>query len=624
MQNTIKLSIISVALLSSLQAQEVALAPLEVSASLGTNVEQKDLTDSMTIITKEQIDEARVTNLADALNRLGGISMTQNGGAGKATSMFVRGMDTKRLLVLIDGVRYNNPTAIGAAAEFSQIMLYNVEQIEIIKGAQSGVWGSDASGGVINIITSSAQKGLHGVANVEGGSFATKVASLQASYATEDFDILIGGSYYDTDGFSVAEPKQGDADYGKRGDELGLEKDSYLNQSLNAKLGYNFTKDDRLQASVQTIDSTVNYDSGAGASNDSPIPNTVLTNRFYTLDFKHKGSMNDISINYNLSTFDRVVTYVDYYTSAAATSNYKGSVSEFKADDKISYMKNAFLRVGASYQKFEQEEITANTTKNFSAISAFLTNYNKFTQDTILTESIRYDKYDNLDDAFTGKIGAKQFVHNDIYISANVGTGFNAPTLGQLYGQWGANPDLKPETSLTSDITLGNDTLWITGFYNEITDLIEYVYDPVTFAGGYEQIAGKSKFKGVELGYKDYFLDALGINATYTYVKTEDTDGKELARRPKHQVDASMIYYINDSVDVGLNAQYIGERYDGADTSGAQTGKYTIANFVANYKLNDTLAFYGKIDNLTDKYYQIVDGYATAERSYYLGLNAKY
>jgi len=115
MQKTIQLSLISVALLSSLNANEVTLKSIEVTSSLGTSIDKQDLTDSMTIITKEQINEARVTNLADALNRLGGISMTQNGGPGKATSMFVRGMDTKRLLVLIDGVRYNNPASIGAA-----------------------------------------------------------------------------------------------------------------------------------------------------------------------------------------------------------------------------------------------------------------------------------------------------------------------------------------------------------------------------------------------------------------------------------------------------------------------------------------------------------------------------
>lgn len=629
MKNTIKLSLISAAFLSSLYAQDAqnqyTLETISVTAAQGTTLEKKDVTDSVTIITKEALKESRVTNLAEALNKLGGISMTQSGGAGSSTSMYVRGMDTKRLLVLIDGVRYNNPTAIGAAASFSQIMLYNVEQIEIIKGAQSGVWGSDASGGVINVVTSKASQGLGGFVNAEYGSFGRKTVSLGASYATEDYDILLSGSYFDNDGFSAVEPNRASADYGKRGDDLGYEKDAYRNNSLNVKLGYNFTKNDRVEMSVQTIKSELDYDSsaydatvGGYVPTDDTLPNSELTSSFHNFSYSHKDSLNDIKLQYNLSTFDRT------YVTAYGEDKYEGSVNEVKLDDKISYMQNSFLRVGASYQKFAQVEITADTDKSYSATSAFVTNYNKLelleNLNTIITESVRYDKYDEFDNSLTAKLGLKQFVSKEYFVSLNVGTGFNAPTLSQLYGQYGANPDLKPENSLTTDITVGNNTFWVTGFYNVIEDLIEY--DMTTYA--YVQAEGESKFKGVELGYQDYYFDALGFNATYTYVKTENADGKELARRPKMQVDANIVYYMNEELDFGLNAQYIGERYNDANQEGAQTGKYTVANFVTNYKLNRYLGVYGKINNITDEYYQVVDGYATAERSYYLGLNAKY
>ena len=631
MSNVIKLSLISVALLSSLHAQnQYTLDSISVTASQGTTLNKKDVTDSVTIITKEAIEESRVTTLDEALNKLGGISMTQNGGVGKSSSMYLRGMSSKRILVLIDGVRYNNPTAIGAAANFSQIMLSNVEQIEIIKGAQSGVWGSDASGGVINIITSSAKKGLHGTVNLEYGSFNTLNTSLQASYATEQYDVLIGGSFYNTDGFSAAEPTKSEANYGKRGNELNLEEDGYQNISLNMKLGFNITSDDRLQASVQTIGSDNDFDSGGGETKDSTIPNQELTNRFYNLSYSHKDSLNDLAINYNLSTFDRTFELENYYSPGTIdTYEYKGSVNELKIDDKISYMQDSFARVGGSYQKFEQEDITANTDEDFSAISAFLTSYNKVelfsNLNTIITESLRYDKYDDFDNSFTGKLGIKQFIHQDYYLSLNGGTGYNAPTLGQLYGAFGANPNLKPETSKTFDVTLGNDTVWITGFYNEIEDLIEYVItDYTTYAGGYAQVEGKSRLKGIEVGYEDFFFNSLGVNAMYTYLKTEDADGKALARRPKNQLDMSATYYVSDNFDLGINAQYIGERFDRVDNQGAQTGKYTVSNFVTNYKATEIINVYAKINNITDKYYQTVDGYATAERSFYIGLNASY
>jgi vitamin B12 transporter len=347
------------------------------------------------------------------------------------------------------------------------------------------------------------------------------------------------------------------------------------------------------------------------------IPQQTLFNRFYSVSYKHKDNVNDIKIQYNQSIFDRdiVGVYGQY--------KYFGSVKETKVDDKISYMQNSFLRVGASYQKFEQKDITPNKDKGYEAISAFATNYNKLNLisnfDTIVTESIRYDKYTAFDNAFTGKVGIKQFLKHNFYISINGGTGYNAPTLGQLYGQFGANPNLKPEKSLTGDITLGNDTIWITGFYNEIKDLIDYQYP-----AGYVQTSGKSKIKGYEIGYEDYFANVLGVKALYTYLRTEDADGKSLARRPINQLDTTATYYVSDTVDVGINAQYIGTRYDKAGNEGAQTGKYIVANFVTNIEVNPKVNVYAKIDNITDKYYQTVDGYATAGRSLFIGLNAKY
>ncbi|MDF1878003.1 TonB-dependent receptor, partial [Sulfurimonas sp. SAG-AH-194-L11] len=280
-------------------------------------------------------------------------------------------------------------------------------------------------------------------------------------------------------------------------------------------------------------------------------------------------------------------------------------------------------------QKFEDEEIVASEKKSYNAISAFVTNYNKFELfsgvKTILTESLRFDSYDNFDDALTGKLGLKQFVSKDYYVSMNVGTGYNVPSSYQLYNATYGDVNLKPEKSFTSDITVGNDTIWLTGFYNEITDLIDFV--GVWPNSGYEQISGRTKLKGVEVGYEDYFFDSLGVNAMYTYLETEDANGKELDRRPKNQLDARVTYYVDDNWDLGVSAQYIGERFDGDYTGltrGAETGKYTVANFVSNLKVNKSVTVYGKIDNITDVYYQTVDGYATAGRSLYFGLNAKY
>ncbi len=605
-----------VALVSSLQAaNQYTLESISVTAAQDTELKKEDVPDSVTVITKEAIEEARVTTLAEALYKLGNIAMANNGGPGRTTSMFMRGMSTQRTLVLIDGTRYNNVTSSNGA-NYAQLMLDNVEQIEIIKGAQSGIWGADASAGVINIVTSKAKKGLHATANVEYGSFDTKTTSLQASYATDSFDVVVGGSYYNTDGFSAYEPTKTDPDYGKRYDELGLEKDQYENKSLNAKLGYNVTEKDRVEASVQSINGYVMFDgSGADKTNNdldyygNPYY-TYSQDRFYRLAYTHSGTINHINLQYSLSTFDR-----------SGNGDFTGSVHEVKLDDRVTYAENAFLRVGASYQQFKNDKANVAINKEYDATSAFVTNYNHFTGfSTILTESIRYDKYSDFDNSLTGKVGLKQYITAALYASANAGTGYNIPSSFQLYDATYGNINLEPEKTQTYDVTFGTESFWITGFYNKINNLIDF--DLTTYS--YTNIKGTSVLKGVEIGYKDYFADTLGITANYTYLNAKDADGKDLARRPKDQLDASVVYYATENFDIGLNGQYIGERYDSSDRQGAQTGKYVLVNFVTNVKVNDYVSVYGKVDNITDRYYQTVDGYATAGRSLYLGLNARY
>lgn len=613
MTKKITVSLLSILLLSNVYAAPIELDEVTVAAANRTEQNIKDLTESVTVISAQELEESRIITLSEALNRLGNIAMTSNGGPGQLNSIFVRGFDSKRVLVLVDGIRYNDITGL-SGAQFSQIMLNDVERIEIIKGAQSGIWGADASAGVINIVTKKGKKGTQATANVEYGSFATKQTSAQILHKTDSYDFSFGASRYDTHGFSAAEPKSTSADYGKRGNTLGWENDAYVNKTYNAKAAYNLTENDRVEASFRYIDSYIEYDNGAGLdAPNGPFTVNDIDNYFYSAAYKHKDKLNDLALQYSLSRFKR-----------SQWGGYSGDVEEIALQDKIAYAKDSFARVGASYQCYQQQKSGgSDLDKKYNAKSAYATNYNKFLLleelgSTIFTQSLRFDDYSTFDNTTTGKLGLKQFVHeNDIYLSSNYGTGYNIPTLAQLYGLWGANPDLQPETTKTLDITLGNDIFTLTYFHNKVKDLIQW-------DTGYQNLTGTSILKGAELGYKDDFFDLLSLGVNYTYLDTKTADGNALARRPKHQLDGNVFYYITEALNIGLSGQYIGTRYDGDDNSGAQTGKYALFNTVVNYTINDNFTLYGKIDNITDKYYQVVDGYATAERSYYAGLTAKF
>ena len=624
-KKTIILSLLSSLLLSNVYANTIELEEITVEAANRTGQNIKDLTESVQIITEQEIEESRVSTLSEALSRLGNIAMSANGGPGQPTSMLVRGFDSKRVLVLIDGARINDVTGLNGA-QFEHISLDNVAQIEIIKGAQSGIWGADASAGVINIVTKKAKEGTHASTTLEYGSFATKRASAQVTHKQGNLDIALGASRYDTHGISAAEPTHTNPNYGERWDDLGWEDDAYVNKTYNLKLGYDITENDRVEASFRYVDAYTEYDAAAGVDADNyadpfgfgvfPYFNEI-NNYFYTAAYKHKNEVNDITLQYNYSKFKR-----------SQYDGYQGKVEEISLQDKIDYAQDSFLRVGGSYQRFEQEQSAgANLNKKYNDKALYLSNYNKFSLlegfgNTIFTQALRFDNYSEMDNKTTGKVGFKQFLHNDIYLSSNYGTAYNIPTLYQLYDGFAGNPNLTPETTKSFEVSIGNDELILTYFYNKIDDLIDYV--PVGFSGDFQNIEGTSHIKGVEASYNDYFFDTFSLNLNYTYLDAKDSDGNFLARRPKHQVDGNIYYYFNDSLSIALLGQYIGERYDRINRQGAQTGRYTLFHTVINYTLNKNFTFYLKVDNLTDKYYQVVDGYATAERSYYAGLTAKF
>lgn len=600
MSNTIKLSLISVALLSSLQAKDVTeLGSITVTSATKTSQSIKDITSNVNVITSEEIEEKHYTTVAEALSSISGINFTSNGGLGKSTSVQVRGFDSKRVLVLIDGVRYNDITGM-SGAPFEHLMIGDIEQIEVVKGAQSGVWGADATAGVINIITKSAKKGAHASTNVEYGSFNTKKYGALASYKSDNYYVKLSSQRVESDSFSAQAPRGEDLD--------SFEKDGYTNTTSNIKLGFNITETNKIDISHTIIDADNNYD----GFNDPDAQKTSTTNDTFTsINFNHIDSFNELDVYANKSLFDR-----EYSTG----SKYDGEVYEYGLKSNISYGEKDFLVWGADYKTFEHKN---DLNKKYTNKAVFLTNSNNF-DGTIITESLRSDTYDKFENKITGKLGIKHLVKSidGLSASANYGTAYNVPTLFNLYapaGDWGpvGNEDLTPESTSSYDISIKYKVIKITYFNSDIENMIDW-------GDGYENILGTSTIKGYEIEYNDEMTKDLFINANYTYLDAKDKDEIALARRTKDSANLSLDYYGIKDLHLGVSAQYIGERYDDADEQGQQTGKYTVVNFVTSYEVNNNFSIYAKVDNVFDKYYQVVDGYATAPLSGYAGIKAKF
>jgi len=198
--------LLSALLASSLTAATVNLDKITISTPTKSSQSFQNTTANVDIITAEEIQERGFKTVSDALKTHAGIAFNRNGGLGKSTSIMMRGFATKRVLVLVDGVRYNDPASI-SGANLQHILMSNVQRIEIVKGAQSGIWGADASAGVINIITKKAEKeGLSASLLAEYGSYNTQTYGLNASYKQDAFDIALGLERLSTDGFSAKVP----------------------------------------------------------------------------------------------------------------------------------------------------------------------------------------------------------------------------------------------------------------------------------------------------------------------------------------------------------------------------------------------------------------------------------
>lgn len=609
MTNKIKLSLIASLLTTSVAIANEDLGTITVSSATKSKQSIKDVTSNVDVITSVELEEKHITNVSDALNLVSGISFTSNGGLGSTTSVRVRGFDSKRVLVLIDGVRYNDLTGL-SGAPFEHLMATDIAKIEIIKGAQSGIWGADASAGVINIITKTAKKGLHGEINAEVGSFHTKKYGAVASYGGDKFYTKVSSQRITSDGFTVQAPSGENIDQ--------FEDDKYKNTTTTLKAGLKIDDTNKVDISHTIIDAKGDYDGGAWGDTAEQKANNgnyhnATHDTFSSINYENKNSFSATNIQYNKSKFDRE------FDANSVISEYDGEVNEYGLRTNIPYWDNSsFIIVGADYKSFEHKN---SIDKKYNNKALFLTNNNKF-NNTIITESIRVDHYNKFDNKTTGKVGVKHNFNQDLYLSINSGTAYNVPTLFNLYSKYG-NENLKPETTKSYDISFGYKDLEITYFHNKVTDMIDYD----SGISKYGNLEGTTTLKGYEIAYQKNILADTLLNLNYTRTDAKDKEGYQLQRVPKNNFKFGIDYYGVAKLHLGFNGEYVGKRVEynyGTHDISAQTGKYTVMNFVVNYDITKTMKIYGKIDNITNKYYQTVDGYATSPRAYYAGIKVSF
>ncbi len=592
-----ELSLLLVVLLSSTTfAKNIDLDKITITTPTKSNQSLVNTTANVDIITSDELEMRGFKTVQKALSTIAGISLSQNGGLGKSSSIKVRGFDSQRVLVLIDGVRYNNPTS-SSGASFSNLLVENIEQIEIVKGAHSGIWGADASAGVINIITKKATKdGFKASINGEYGTYNTQKYGVNTSFKKDMFDVSLNLQRLTSDGFSAQVPK---GELTKK-----YEDDGYENSSADIKMGVNLSQKDRVEVFYNIIDSESEFD-GWNAPNDK---NATVESReqFFGVNYSRKSDNYNTKLYLNRSQFER------YYPNSSFTKNFDGNVDEAGLNGEFNYLGDSVFGGGFDYKEFAHDN---EISKDYTNKGLFLTNTNLFNEKkTTFTQSIRYDKFDSFDDKFTYKIGLKHdhVKIEDFVASVNYATAYNIPTLDQLHNTTYGNESLNAEETKGFDVTLNYKGVGVSYFDNEIDEMISY--DFVT--SKFNNIKGKSRLRGVEISHSN-FIDSIGLayGVNYTFLKAEDKDGKKLARRPKNSANLTLDYYGVEGLHIGTLVRHVGKR--------DKQSSYTVVDVIGGYDVNEELNVYVKMDNALRKHYQDISGYGTNLLAFYLGFRYK-
>lgn len=620
--------IVSAAIILSVHINIFAQVPTEIIVTpsrLEESAASKPI--STEVLKAEDLKKVGVQSVADALKLSSSLDVVRSGGPGGNVAVFMRGMNSEHTLVLIDGMEVNDPSNTSRSFNFGDISLDNIERIEIVKGPQSLLYGSDALAGVINIITKSGTSGLKTGGEFYFGSFNTIAESANLNGADNNIGYTLSVSRLDTNGISAAESRDGNT-----------EKDPYGRTSVSSKIDI---KDLNLTNSFHYIKSGSQIDNAGGIAGDD-------LNRKVSRDFFTDRATSTLPLSQDIKPILGVG-----YTHHKLTDN--NPVDEIHSDSLESFYKGTILKgdVVVPYKITESALLTAGVDSetewaenNYSSQSSFGNISDTFSQkdasmtgvfgqakvspvkDLTLTGGARNDNHSKFGDQNTWRTGAEYaFSDLGLKVSSNLGTSFKAPSLFYLYSSYG-NQDLNPEESKGWDFgfekTIKNyGTVSLTYFNNDVKNLIQF--DPTTFV---PSNIGDARMNGLEFATTAELTSAVNLTGKYTYTDTQDLDtGASLLRRAKNKGSLQVNYQANDKLSLYTEVIVRDNSFDNDFATFPATRNnlagYGIVNLGAVYKLCDKVEVFSRIENLLDKQYQDVLGFGTPGVGIYTGLRVR-
>lgn len=605
--------------------------PVIVTASRYETSVSKEGKD-ITVVTEDEIKKSGRKSLADVLENIPGVTLTRNGSDGGVTKIYIRGSKSGNVLIMIDGVKINDPMGIEKLYDISGIMSSNIERIEVVKGAMSSMYGAEASGGVINVITKKGA-GKKVIITGEGGSNRTYTESVSVSDSNDQSSFLFYGSHYKTDGISKAMESDTVSTY---------DDDSYENITASGKMDTKITDTASIAAAINYTDSKTELDDGSYEDD----PNHLYSSKLFTSrgEFSHspftwwtyKGGVSYMSyIREDVDRADSVdMTENDAYT-------YNGSNTGFDLSSRINIMDFNMLTFGVELLT-EKGSSTSAYYDQWGAVPGAVTEIFKeksvstgsfFVHDGVsifdifyINAGARVDDHETFGTQWTWDASASLIIPvTGTKLKGSTGTGFRSPSLYELYSSYG-NKDLEPEKSFVYDAGVyqelfgGMISVDLTFFYQKYEDMIAFG------AATYDNIDDEVKNKGVEVNTGLKVTDVLTISYGYTYLKYEDNDDEQsVLKRPEHKHSATAVIMPLKGLSIAGVYQYVDSRNDSFYNTATYASEnvrldsYYKFDMNIRYSLNEMLTFTARGENLTDENYEESYGYNTKGRSFYGG-----
>ena len=636
--HTVRFAVVTT-LVTALAAAAAVTARAEDTVVVTATRTEQPLTEvgqTVSVIDAPTITRRQVDTVVDLLRNVPGITIARNGGIGTTTSVFIRGAESDQTVALIDGVKLNDPSSPGGGFNFGNLLVGNIARIEVLRGSQSVLWGSQAIGGVVSLTTLEPTEELSANARAEYGWRNTRELVGNVSQKVGPVSASVGAGTFDTDGISAFSEDRG-----------GTERDGYRNFGAHAKFNFALSED-------VSIDLRGWYSNGKSGIDGFPPPTFSFADtreysrtreligytglNFALLDGRFHNRLGTSYTQTKRDNFDP-----DGFVFQTFDANGRNTRIEYQGILDINDSVRTTFGAETEHSRFITASFGGPPTRGEADLnSAYAELVARPVSGLTTTVGVRHDHHDEFGGKTTAGASAAWTPNEGATVlRASYSEGFKAPTLYQLQSEFG-NLLLRPESARGFDAgitqrVLGDKLeLTVSAFQRKAHDLINFVSCDVPFNGictdrpfGTYDNVSRARATGLELSTVFKPVEAFAAQVNYSHVKSVDrsagstTFGNDLVRRPRETLSALLDYRWPFRLDTGATLTHVGASFDNT-TNTRRVAGYDVVDLRLAYPITDHFELQARIENLTNEQYETIFRYGTPGRSSYAGVRLTY